>query len=168
MPNWCANRARFFHEDAQKVRDLKASLDKEVFFGFICPIGEWDYCNAVNAWSTKWEASNTCSSMPYDGDHRLDVDFESAWNPPTQVYEKMVLDGWQVEAFFLEGGMGFIGKYSTGTSTLHEDFYNFTDPLPPVLLEEFDLNSWYEGSGCQFVLKEDGFYHLEVEGVEHG
>ena len=79
--------------------------------------------------------------------------FRSAWSPPVALYHVIEQDNiFEVEAGYLEEGMGFVGRYSGG----FDDYYEYSDlesldDIPEEILEEWDLRSrmeeWEEMNG---------------------
>lgn len=76
----------------------------------------YDYC--IAEWGTKWdvgyrdEHENT-ANIEEDGEGNpfIEVDFDSAWSPPTNAYDKLTDLGYTIEAYYYEPGMGFCGRY---------------------------------------------------------
>ena len=165
MPNWCLNTVIITNPDPAKIQALKDSLNKDVFFDHILPLGEWDYDKAIKIWGTKWEASNL-SWMQFDNKNQIEISFESAWGPPEEVYNAMVADGWTVEAYFFESGMGFVGKYGTDPDGLYEDYYNMDDPIPAELVDMFCIQDMYEDSDYELVDNGDGHYIVKERNTE--
>jgi hypothetical protein len=69
----------------------------------------YDFC--VAEWKTKWEAK--VDRHEIDGDS-ITVYFDTAWSPPIEFYEKMEASGFEVCAYYYEGGCGFCGQYEDG------------------------------------------------------
>lgn len=69
----------------------------------------YDFC--VAKWGTKWDVD------AYEGDDikvedgKLSFGFDSAWSPPTGIYEAMAEQGYYVKAFYWESGMAFCGVW---------------------------------------------------------
>jgi len=163
MPNWCMNTVIAKHPDNAKMEALKKSLKKEIFFEHILPIGEWEYEKACKTWSTKWEASSiSWMHLTDDGRNHLDISFESAWCAPENVYAKMVENGWKVEAYFYEPGMGFVGKYGTDLDGLYEESYQINEePIPVELVEMFNIQDMFDDTEYELVDNGDGFYQVQ-------
>jgi hypothetical protein len=157
MPNWCLNTVIVTNPNPAKIQALKDSLNKDIFFDHILPLGEWDYTKAIKTWGTKWEASNL-SWMQFDNKNQIEISFESAWCPPEEVYNAMIANGWTVEAYFFEPGMGFVGKYGTDSDGLYEDYYEMDDAIPARLVEMFNIQDMYEDSDYELVDNGDGHY----------
>lgn len=151
MPNWCSNSLTITHEDSAKIDALEAELkkgdDAQVFNHIVPrPLEEEEnwYSWNVNNWGTKWDV--TPYSWERDG-NRISMNFDTAWSPPTTLYETMEDDGWQVRAFYHEPGMVFIGIYEDGYDDYYE--YDITDResienLPEELIEYGNLMEEHE------------------------
>ena len=100
--------------------------------------GNWyDFC--VNRWGTKWDVD------PYDpADVKIDqygvveFGFDSAWAPPTGVYDALVEQGFSVEATYYEPGMAFVGRYDNGYDDCIEFSGETSKTVRDVIGEELD------------------------------
>lgn len=133
MPNWCYNRVTIEHDDAEKIAKLLEAIKEKRFFNHIVPMPEamrntvspsapnhellnlygasnW-YDWSIAHWGTKWEAR--VEDIEEDT-NCLNLYFETAWGPPIQVYDAMLWQGFRVECFYTEEGMGFAGVYKDG------------------------------------------------------
>jgi hypothetical protein len=158
MPNWCDNMVTLRHSDKSKIDALCEEMNKKNEHGHWnnTPLNHlrprpadqeenWYDWN-VNNWGTKWDAS------VIDWEHRDDnevwISFESAWSPPTVLYEYLVENGWEVEAVYHEPGMGYAGLFTTeGGDEYYE--YDLTDKesiesLPSDILEFAGLEEAHE------------------------
>ena len=111
--------------------------------------GNWyDYC--VNEWGTKWDVGGDGMTAEMENG-QLVMSFDSAWSPPCNFYEKMLDLGFQVRAYYYEGGMNFAGVWDNGD----DDFYDLPstaeavrEELPEVLDEMFciseNMEMWEE------------------------
>jgi len=71
----------------------------------------YDFC--VNEWGTKWDV-NPYDDVEYDSAHDkngITFGFDSAWSPPTGVYEALMDQGFEVRAYYYEPGMAFAGQF---------------------------------------------------------
>jgi len=129
MPNWCSNVATINHGDKEKIDAIEAELNKEkddvALFQMLCPCPEeqkdnWYEWN-INHWGTKWEASI------YDferlDDNNIKINFDTAWGPPTSLYDYLFEEGYDTTAYYNEEGMAFCGKYEFGS----DDQYDYSD-----------------------------------------
>jgi len=113
----------------------KANLEK---YGY----STWyDYC--VNEWGTKWDVGGD-GIEPMIKDNTLTASFDSAWAPPCVAYEKLLDLGFEVRAYYYEGGMAFCGVWDNGS----DDFYEIggmkavdvADMLPSELDDMFCIS----------------------------
>jgi hypothetical protein len=75
--------------------------------------GNWyDFC--VDRWGTKWDVDCQGTIMLSEDGRTVDANFDSAWAPPTAVYEAMIEDGYDVVGYYYEPGMAFVGKWDNG------------------------------------------------------
>ena len=142
MPNWCDNSVTLRNEDKSKIDALDAVLtnkeDQQVLNHLRPnPTGEWQYDWSVSNWGTKWDIG--IIDWERRDDNEIWISFDSAWSPPTVIYDYLVEQGWEVEAIYHEPGMGYAGMYSTDGG---DDYYeydvtdpNFLDELPSDIIE---------------------------------
>ena len=110
------------------------------------PAGEWQYDWSVNNWGTKWEAG--IIDWERRDDNEIWISFESAWSPPTALYDFLVEEGWEVEALYHEPGMSYAGQFTTDGGDDYYD-YDVTDLeniecLPEDVIEFADLRYAHE------------------------
>ena len=125
--------------DPEEQRKLEEATAKNLeVHGY----GNWyDYC--VNEWGTKWDVgADGQSDIGPDG-RTLTASFDSAWSPPCTAYEKLLDLGFEVRAYYYEGGMNFAGVWDNGD----DDFYELEssseavrEQLPTVLDEMFCIS----------------------------
>jgi hypothetical protein len=129
MPNWCSNVATINHGDKEKIDAIEAELNKPkddvALFQALRPRPpefeeDWYGWNVGN-WGTKWDAS------VYDferlDDNTIRVNFDTAWGPPTALYDYLFEEGYDTTAYYDECGMAFCGKYEFGS----DDYYDYSD-----------------------------------------
>ena len=108
----------------------------------------YDFC--VNEWGTKWDVGGDGIEPAIEG-NTLTASFDSAWAPPCVAYEKLLDLGFEVRAYYYEGGMNFAGIWDNGD----DDFYELPgnaeevrEELPTVLDEMFciseNMEMWAE------------------------
>ena len=134
MPNWCDNTLQISNQDKTKIDGLVAELSKKSedgqsqaeLFQYLLPnpSGEWGYDWSCENWGTKWDAS-IIDWDRYD-DNTVWISFETAWAPPIALYDFLVDEGWDVEAYYNEPGCAFCGKYTTQGGDDYYD-YDFSD-----------------------------------------
>ncbi len=144
MPNWCDNTVTLTHSDSQKLDALEAELEKsdpQVLKHLRPYEGEWDYGWCVENWGTKWDA-NIVDHERLD-ENSIRITFETAWGPPTTLYEFLESENWSVEAYYHEGGMAFAGMYSDGFDEVFEfsgmSADEIEDELPQKLNEMYGI-----------------------------
>lgn len=142
MPNWCYNTATLQNEDKTKIDALEQELLKEEseVFNHLRPRPadqeeNWYGWNCDN-WGTKWDV--TPLDWDRSDDNTLTINFDSAWSPPTALYEYLDSEGWDVRALYHEPGMGFAGRFEDGYDEYYE--MDWTDrasveSLPDDILE---------------------------------
>jgi hypothetical protein len=104
----------------------------------------YDYC--VNEWGTKWDVGGDGMTCEIENG-RISTSFDSAWSPPIQAYEKLLDLGFDVRAYYYEGGMNFAGIWDNGD----DDFYDLEtgseavrEQIPAVLDEMFCISEGME------------------------
>jgi hypothetical protein len=159
MPNWCMNDVTLYNEDVSKVDALEEHLKKaedmenteaEGFANFLRPnpSGEWDYGWSCENWGTKWDPNPEFWTR--DGDNSITIVFDSAWSPPTELYDYLIEEeggDWSVSAYYYEPGMAFAGTYDNGAQDHYDiDFEdeNWRDNMDPELVEWANLDDEYE------------------------
>jgi hypothetical protein len=171
MPNWNQNTATFRHADPAQVDRLVDGFVNERLFGEFFPtpkelsetveIGErynervaaleaanlekfgyagWYDWN-IDAWGTKWDVGEEMDSVTRIDERTVQLSYDTAWSPPIAFYEQMSEAGWEITAYYLEEGMGFVGKY---TSDGGDESYNFDgsedlEDIPEDICEHWDL-----------------------------
>jgi hypothetical protein len=126
--------------DEQKKLEEDTARNREVH-GY----GNWyDYC--VNEWGTKWDVGGDGMTAELENG-QLVMSFDSAWSPPVAFYEKMLDLGFEVRAYYYEGGMNFAGVWDNGD----DDFYELEgsseavrEQIPEVLDEMFCISEGME------------------------
>ena len=144
MPNWCANSCLLSAPQdnpmmGKILNELKKGQDAE-WFQAVKPVPQplkdaiahhgplteegqklveqfgysnwYDFC--VAEWGTKWDAK--IDRYEQDGNF-IFVYFDTAWAPPEGIYAAMEAAGIEVEATYIEQGMGYMGYRKDG-----EDF----------------------------------------------
>jgi hypothetical protein len=105
----------------------------------------YDWC--VNEWGTKWDVNDEGTAVLHE-DGSLTASFSSAWAPPIQAYGMLEDLGFEVKAYYFEGGMMFAGVYEDGD----DDYYDLGemnssemfDILPEDLNEMFGISDQVE------------------------
>ena len=169
MPNWCSNTVTITG-DKEQIDKFEAFLKEKEgsdWFDFFLPTpveltevdspnrdeksaeslvekygaSDWYEWNVSN-WGTKWNCS--AEDWSRDGDS-ISFWFDSAWSPPTGLYEYITQQDFDVEAYYLEEGMAFVGRFSDG----YDDAYNYSDlesldSIPDDIVDNWNLRERLE------------------------
>ena len=154
MPNWCNNDVTIYHKDPAKIKALAEAIKDGNFCKSVKPIPEalanttspnrenaaelveatgyadwYDYC--VNEWGTKWDVDPY--DTPFVDENTIQFGFDSAWSPPTGIYEELVAQGYEVRATYYEPGMCYVGRWDNG----NDEYYEYSDYDDPDDVREF-------------------------------
>ena len=81
---------------------------------------DW-YSFCIGEWGTKWDMNNRYEDEPYTIEgNRVTMVFDTAWSPPMEIYYALEEMGFEVEATYVEQGVGYIGYYSNGEDHCEE------------------------------------------------
>lgn len=111
---------------------------------YVDPDQAW-YDWRLQNWGTKWEIESS--------EHYIDIEenehgkairasFNTAWSPPTNLYEKLIEDGYEVKALYYEGGCAFCGIFEDGIDETYETDGNWKkvrETIPPEVDAEFGI-----------------------------
>ena len=149
MPNWCSNSVVLKHKDPEFIARARDAITrgellqefipvpkdlKETMSGFMGDAEEqkqleiqqayniknygystwYDFC--VGEWGTKWDVQGEYQDI----EGGLMLNFDSAWAPPVEAYSKLVSMGFEVEAYYYEPGVSFVGQWIDG----YEEHYD--------------------------------------------
>jgi hypothetical protein len=127
-------KGSFSDSDKQKALEEREQQNIEKY-GY----ATWyDFCNAN--WGTKWDADDV--NITEETNNSIKLSFSTAWCPPIEFYEAMDNLGFDIQAYFYEGGCGFCGEYSTGmgcTEYTWEDLESAKENIPEHIDEEFAI-----------------------------
>ena len=105
----------------------------------------YDWC--VNKWGTKWDVGGD-GSATLNEDGSLTASFNSAWAPPIEAYRVLEDLGFEIKAYYFEGGMMFAGIYEDGDDDYYEvgsmNSSEAFDLLPEDLTEMFGISDSME------------------------
>jgi hypothetical protein len=150
MPNWCDNTVYITHDNPKKIQVLVDAWKENKFFGTIHPEPDytkvkvkptfpsikgnddpvnpesawWDW--RVQNWGTKWEIT-TDEAYIDTSKNEIRVSFATAWSPPTGIFDKLVDQGYGVNALYYEGGCCFCGQYVDGSDETYDISGNWLD-----------------------------------------
>lgn len=122
MPNWCDNSLSLTgkKEWIDALVMVLETDDKEIFEHlrpFINNGEDWrEWC--CENWGTKWEANDVV--VVSRDEECIKLSFASAWSPPIALYEYLVKNGWDVEAYYFEGGCNFCGQFVNGEDSCYD------------------------------------------------
>jgi hypothetical protein len=107
-------------EDAEAKDRLREDLTAK--YGYS---GWYDFC--TGRWGTKWDVGGDSGSIDVDPDGLgFRANFDSAWSPPMGIFEALVEQGFEVEAWYYEPGMDFAGHYDNGIDECVSDIGTMT------------------------------------------
>lgn len=100
----------------------------------------YDFC--VSEWGTKWDVGGDDGLTQRLDPNTLQASFDSAWAPPCNAYEKLCALGFEIEAFYHECGMAFVGKWTGNEEDFFDDYYEYggetSATVREVIGEELD------------------------------
>jgi len=145
MPNWCSNTIEI-KGDKESIDEFKKFLDEgngKDWFNFFLPTPPelkedgWYEWNVQN-WGCKWNCDAQNWSLSEDGTSIL-FSFDSPWAPPIALYE-YISGVYDINASYLEEGMGFVGRFREGYDEYYEyDGLKSLEDIPEEILEEWNL-----------------------------
>jgi hypothetical protein len=97
--------------------------------------GSWYDFNIAN-WGTKWDVQS--DNVAIEDANTVTASFDSAWAPPLTAYEKLMDLGFEVEAFYYEPGMQYVGKWVDGEDDCIEYGGATADTVREMVGEELD------------------------------
>jgi hypothetical protein len=101
----------------------------------------WDW--RVQNWGTKWEITTDEAYIDISK-NEIKVSFATAWSPPTGIFDKLVDDGYGVNALYYEGGCAFCGEYVDGSDETYGTDGNWQDVknnIPESIDLEFGITN---------------------------
>jgi hypothetical protein len=158
MPNWCFNWASIRHEDVDKIKQVESAMAENNLFETFAPIGEWDHYKAIEKWGTKWDVNSAYVKSVSSDNRSLDVSFDTAWEPPTEFYEKLTEQGFVVDATYHEPGMCFAGHYTSENGDNSYD-YDFSDKNWRDDIDDVDVVNLLEAEYESYLQSEFLIYH---------
>ena len=147
------NKALFSHflpcpqellDATSPIRDQEQAKALQEKYGFT----DW-YSWALANWGTKWDTEaydipEIEEEVDDDGNKLfvVTVSFDTAWSPPTQFFEHMSTEGWNITGYYIEWGMNFCGIWDDGideTFDIPQTADDVYDELPQELDEMFAI-----------------------------
>ncbi len=175
MPNWCENYLRLEVPNKEEADKLVAVLDNSGdedsvgLLGYLVPEPNYDnqefkeqsamfpdwYEWRVHNWGTKWDVDvqdwNKVDNS--DGTCTFDMNFDSAWSPPTGVYDSVAQkENWKVFATFIEGGCAFLGYFEDNNAYQYDCDKRDTTNAPSWLVDDY---AWYYDQLDEWEQEED-------------
>ena len=111
--------AGFVGEDQQAAHEAQKARNIEKY-GY----PDW-YSFCVNTWGTKWDVGGDGEFIEQPDANTLKASFDSAWAPPVEAYGRLLELGFEVEAYYLECGMAFCGKYIGSGDEEFDDYVEY-------------------------------------------
>lgn len=102
----------------------------------------YDWC--INNWGTKWDAGNeNDEDLDCVDPNKVQLSFDTAWQPPVAFFEKLTELGFDITAYYLEEGQGFVGKYTNaqGDESFNFDGSEDLEDIPDDIREFWDLDT---------------------------
>jgi hypothetical protein len=102
----------------------------------------YDWC--IAHWGTKWDVGGRDGYEPEMTGNTLRLYFDSAWSPPTAAYDALLSFGFEVEAYYVEDGMGFCGYYNNGddeTYDIPETRDEVREKIPEHIDDRLDISA---------------------------
>ena len=144
MPNWCSNTIEI-EGTKEQINKFVSFLDEQNgkdWFDFFKPTPPelkeegWYEWNVEN-WGTKWN----CDAQDWQREENtIKFWFDSPWAPPTVLYERMTEEGFFIDAYYLEEGMSFVGRFVDGFDDYNE--YDLEDPDSLDMISEEIVEYW--------------------------
>ena len=162
MPNWCSNDVTIKHKDKKAIERVFKAFNEgrlcEEFIPVPKDLKETTSPNKANAkemkekyghedwysfqtsnWGTKWDVEPGNAIIKGKAVY---LTFDSAWSPPIGLYEKLLEDGYEVKAYYFEGGMGFYGEFDNGM--IEESQYGNVSEIPDNIDKLFNVKEMYQ------------------------
>jgi hypothetical protein len=157
MPNWCLNTANFICPSKEIYEKLLESIKNDTWFQTFAPLeldpiiypDGYDYGKACEVWNTKWSPTDVEINDYDENNYTINISFESAWSPPTGVYNLMSKNhNIDVIAYYDEPGNCFFGRCMYANNDKEnlevDDMYDY--PSNETELEELRKHI---GIGCE-------------------
>lgn len=123
MPNWCSNSLTLTGKK-ELIDALVKVLEtggKDIF-SHLRPCIEDDEIHdnswCIENWGSKWDADDV--ALISRDDESIKLHFASAWAPPIALYENLVENDWDVEAYYYEEGCNFCGQFVNGEDSSYD------------------------------------------------
>ncbi|NBR62304.1 MAG: hypothetical protein EBT86_11860 [Actinobacteria bacterium] len=152
MPNWCMNKLVVSHGNSDMVDRFEKAYNLGKACSEFLPLPEdEDWYNwQINNWGTKWDIGADVGTEKEERyglkatrvGNEVCCSFDSAWSPPTGLYEALVELGYDVRATYWEPGMAFCGIWDNGADNYCE--YSTRDMIPVALWSEYNMQEFFK------------------------
>lgn len=122
------------HGPEQEAREKKQAALMEKY-GY----KSWYDWNIAH-WGTKWDLCEP--DVTRVDDNTVTISCQTAWSPPTQAFETMQEQGYEVRALYVGEGMEYAGIWDNGQDHYYGNFKDSRDAkvrLPRELDDAFDI-----------------------------
>lgn len=162
MPNWCYNLAILCCPSKEIYDKLLVSLENNTWFKTFAPLGidedDWTLEKAHEIWNTKWTPQSLDIVVEDETNFTLELTFNTAWSPPTGVYNIMHKEyGIITTAFYEEPGNEYFGKCAYSPQEEWDETFDY-----PSNKEELDALRKEIGVGSEL----DEFMSVTWEQLE--
>ena len=188
MPNWCNNTVTISHTDPAMIERVREAFNKGALLQEFIPCPQdlidtvsgyvpeqealeakqatnrekygyatW-YEHNINEWGTKWDVGADGQPAIDNDTNTLVLNFDSAWAPPIQAYEKLFYMGFKILAYYYEPGMAFAGIFEDGQDEYYEYGGMNSDEIAEELPAELDE--------CFCISEQVAEYESEQENID--
>jgi hypothetical protein len=157
MPNWTNNEVTLRHKDPAMIERAVKAYQEGKFLNEFIPMpqellegtGDGWYGWAVSNWGTKWDVGGRNEFIEQTDANTIELRFDSAWSPPIEGFNRLVEQGFEIEAFYNEFGMAFAGSYTGAGEEVYEDYIDYGGWSAAQIREELpDLDQRFGISEC--------------------
>jgi hypothetical protein len=157
MPNWTNNEVTLRHKDPAMIERAVKAYQEGKFLNEFIPMpqellegtGDGWYGWAVSKWGTKWDVGGRNEFIEQTDANTIELRFDSAWSPPIEGFNRLVEQGFEIEAFYNEFGMAFAGSYTGAGEEVYDDCIEYGGWSPAQIREELpDLDQRFGISEC--------------------
>jgi hypothetical protein len=157
MPNWCNNDVTLRHKDPAMIERAVKAYQEGKFLNEFIPMpqkllegtGDGWYNWAVSNWGPKWDVGGSNEFIEQTDANTIELRFDSAWAPPIEGFNRLVEQGFEIEAFYNEFGMAFAGSYTGAGEEVYDDCIDYGGWSAAQIREELpDLDQRFGISEC--------------------
>lgn len=169
MPNWCNNIVTIEHKNKTAIDRVEKAFKAGNLCKEFIPVPEelintsspnrtnakemlekyghedW-YSFQVSNWGTKWDVGgdNYAFDPERISDKEISLTFDSAWSPPTGLYNVLLEQGYNVIAYYYEPGCAFAGKFTADGDECYDlsgNYESVREEIPGDLDEMFNISA---------------------------